>query len=275
MLKQKINATQRWVLKLSLCLLLGMSAVACTQLEHIDRQQDEMLAGTTAGAASGAAVGGLTGLSGLAVPLGIGVGAAAGASYVTYESDQYYTSLPCAWDDCSKVGMLHTGDKIARLLGTIGVQVVNVGDERRIILPTTMFFIPDSADLRHDALPVLNLVAQLIERYGDVKMIIFGNTNNIPNKKDQKNISTAQAQTIADYLVKQGVPEANIRVVGVGSQAPVATNLSSSGRGMNSRVVIATNLVTDARGGWDEDEGLFQPGTLKFNWDLLRQWGVG
>lgn len=67
-------------------------------------------------------------------------------------------------------------------------------------------------------------------------MTISGHTDNIGPKSVNQKLSEARAQAAKDYLVKKGIPESKIKVVGYGEDKPIASNDTPEGRQKNRRV---------------------------------------
>ncbi len=56
------------------------------------------------------------------------------------------------------------------------------------------------------------------------------------NEARNRQLSLARAQSVADYLVRNGVPASQLIVAGVGSSDPAADNATAYGRGLNRRI---------------------------------------
>lgn len=72
---------------------------------------------------------------------------------------------------------------------------------------------------------------------------IYGYTDNQPLRKGHEaennlNLSMMRAQSVADEIIKMGIPIEDIGVHGEGARFPVATNATEAGRAKNRRIVI-------------------------------------
>lgn len=103
-------------------------------------------------------------------------------------------------------------------------------------------FLPGSADIERPMLPVLDKIAELINRTGMVAHI-EGHSDNIPikTKQFQSNweLSTARAINILKYLVEEGqINPTKIAAAGFGDTRPLFPNDTSLNRSHNRRVEV-------------------------------------
>ena len=71
-----------------------------------------------------------------------------------------------------------------------------------------------------------------------VKITIYGHTDSIGNEKGNLKLSRNRANSAKKYLVNLGISENRIRIIGKGSQSPIASNKTIEGREMNRRLEI-------------------------------------
>ncbi len=100
-----------------------------------------------------------------------------------------------------------------------------------------------SATIKEDALPVLDKVGVILERYAESTIEIEGHTDNVPihNSRFANNneLSSFRALSVFDYLVRTtSLDPATIKHSGRGEYIPVADNSSPEGRAKNRRVEI-------------------------------------
>jgi outer membrane protein OmpA-like peptidoglycan-associated protein len=69
-----------------------------------------------------------------------------------------------------------------------------------------------------------------------LKLKISGHTDNIGNDKNNKKLSHARARAVGNYLISQGISFTRLEIIGLGYEAPLASNDSESGRSQNRRV---------------------------------------
>ncbi len=110
-------------------------------------------------------------------------------------------------------------------------------------LKGALLFDSGEADLREDALAVMERVGVILERYAGSTIEIEGHTDTVPmtNKKYANNneLSSARALSVFDYLVENtSLDPADIKHAGRGEYVPVADNSTAEGRAKNRRVEI-------------------------------------
>ncbi|OGO92837.1 MAG: hypothetical protein A3F10_04720 [Coxiella sp. RIFCSPHIGHO2_12_FULL_42_15] len=120
-----------------------------------------------------------------------------------------------------------------------GAQVIQVGEEIRVILRDDTTFIPDSANVRKEARPVLDWTAQLIKTYSKVDVKISGYLDNQGRGTYLAALSTRQAQVIANYLWDKGIDTRLLYAVGYNRLNPVDWNGTALGRSFNRRVEVS------------------------------------
>jgi len=118
------------------------------------------------------------------------------------------------------------------------VQIVNDGNELRVVLPEDILFAVDSASVGPTLRGDLAAVAGSLQRFPDSRVIVVGHTDNTGGASYNLDLSQRRAQAVSNILVTNGVPASRIRAIGRGEDQPVATNLTPGGRAQNRRVEI-------------------------------------
>jgi outer membrane protein OmpA-like peptidoglycan-associated protein len=112
-------------------------------------------------------------------------------------------------------------------------------DERGTIITLAggIPFATGKADLKPQAVDRLKIVAEVLK--GTQRTILVeGHTDSTGSAEKNLTLSQARAETVRKYLVADGIPDAQIRAVGVGEERPVADNKTSAGRAKNRRVEV-------------------------------------
>ncbi|WP_281646629.1 OmpA family protein [Parendozoicomonas sp. Alg238-R29] len=170
--------------------------------------------GVLAGAVIGAAANGKDGAL-----AGAALGGLAGAGYGAY-TDKQEAALR------------------AELQGT-GVQIARYGDDLKLIMPGSITFDSNESSIKTSFYSVLSSVARVMKNYEKNPVVIIGHTDSTGNElKTNMPLSQARAQSVATYLIQQGVPASRITPYGVGSSQSIATNKTPEGRAQNRRVEI-------------------------------------
>jgi outer membrane protein OmpA-like peptidoglycan-associated protein len=112
-------------------------------------------------------------------------------------------------------------------------------DERGTIITLAggIPFATGKADLKAQAVDRLKIVAETLK--GTQRTILVeGHTDSTGTAEKNLSLSQARADTVRKYLVADGIPDGQIRAVGVGQERPVADNKTSAGRAKNRRVEV-------------------------------------
>lgn len=109
-------------------------------------------------------------------------------------------------------------------------------------LNAKVLFKSGSSDVSDDFKPIIERVVKSIQGKS-IYIDVYGYTDNIPIKKSHhiKNnliLSVKRAESIANELVKFGVPIKDIGIHGEGARFPVAKNNTAEGRSKNRRIII-------------------------------------
>ena len=91
-----------------------------------------------------------------------------------------------------------------------------------------------------------NFVPKLKSLPPNAKIVVYGYTDNLPigpvlqqqGIPDNLTLSTRRAADVANFLISQGIPAANISAKGFGDTRPVASNDTPQGRAQNRRIEI-------------------------------------
>jgi chemotaxis protein MotB len=115
-------------------------------------------------------------------------------------------------------------------------------DGLRLAFGNSLLFLPGSIDIREEAIPVLEKIAQFISISG-YQAYIDGHTDNTPVNKEQypsnEELSIARAFSVRDYLFQlENIPPESIALIGYGDIKPSASNDLPNGRAKNRRVEI-------------------------------------
>lgn len=173
--------------------------------------------GAGAGAAAGAAIGKATGSTARGAIIGAAVGGVAGA-VIGREMDKQAEEL---------AGELE------------GADVTRVGEGIVVNFPSGLLFDFDQANLRSASRADLADLAESVRSYEGRELLIVGHTDAVGTDEYNLRLSEQRAQSAADYLVSQGVPRSDIRIVGRGETEPIASNDTPDGRQLNRRVEVA------------------------------------
>ncbi len=94
----------------------------------------------------------------------------------------------------------------------------------------------DKYNIKREYIPILNEVVKTLKENPFVKVRIEGYTDIIGPKEYNVRLAYKRAMSVKNYLVKHGIPEEKIEIVGFGKERFIATNETSIGRLTNRRV---------------------------------------
>jgi OOP family OmpA-OmpF porin len=99
-------------------------------------------------------------------------------------------------------------------------------------------FETNSDRLVSGASAVLDLVAETLLKYPEIKVEVQGHTDSDGAAAYNESLSSRRAQTVRDYLASKGVDAGRMTVRGYGESEPVADNTTAAGKAQNRRVVL-------------------------------------
>jgi len=120
-----------------------------------------------------------------------------------------------------------------------GARIERIGEGIKITFDTGLFFDFDKSDLRPQAITNIESLAKILNKYPDTDILVEGDTDNTGSDDYNVGLSERRAQSVANYLVGQGVLGSRISTVGLGETNPIASNDTDYGRQQNRRVEVA------------------------------------
>lgn len=131
-------------------------------------------------------------------------------------------------------------EELKKLTQIPGVQVSQKQEGVYLTLSDKLLYDVGRAQLKPDALPILDRVAQILETTS-FNLRVEGHTDNVPIHTAQFpsnwELSTTRAVSVIRYLVEvKRIPPVRLSAVGYGEFKPVASNETAEGRQSNRRV---------------------------------------
>jgi outer membrane protein OmpA-like peptidoglycan-associated protein len=132
-------------------------------------------------------------------------------------------------DDCPTA----PGDKANR--GCPTYRTVKVTGER-IEISEKIFFAYDKTDILPKSFELLDDVVRALGDHPHIRVRIDGHTDASGSEARNQELSEGRARAVRDYLVGHGIAEDRLEAKGHGSQYPIDSNKTLSGRENNRRV---------------------------------------
>lgn len=179
--------------------------------QNTSQQKKGMIIGASVGALSGWAA------STVAILPGAMVGAVIGSSYGTY-IDQHTTLK----------------DKLINR----GINIVILGDEILLVLPSSILFHEQSSKIKQSAYSTLALVSDFINQYTKTLVKVAAYTNGTGAKEVDLALSKKQAQNLANFLSTAGLDARLLYADGYGASNLVEPNTLAWHGSDNYRIEI-------------------------------------
>lgn len=147
------------------------------------------------------------------------------------------TAAAAASADDDRDGVANAKDKCPDT--TQGVTVTDYGclADEAVTTEVEVYFRTDSAELSDAPKTALDELAFFMEENPKTNVEIQGFTDNTGSPELNKHLSKNRADTVANYLVAQGIEPSRLETAGLGEQSPVGDNSNSTGRAVNRRVM--------------------------------------
>lgn len=129
--------------------------------------------------------------------------------------------------------------QLSDALAGAAVTVLETTDGRiRISVPSDLSFGLNSAEVQPTMGPVLDRIAESLNRHPETRAEIVGHTDTSGRPASNKALSLKRAESTREQLVSRQVAADRLTVKGMGQDEPVADNKTRPGRSANRRVEI-------------------------------------
>ena len=182
--------------------------------------------------------------------LGALAGAAAGA-LINHDNRGKGALIGAAVAGAAAAGYGYYADKqeeeLRRQMQGTGVQVQRQGDTIQLIMPGNITFATDSDAIAGSFYAPLNNLANSFRQYNQNSIEIVGHTDNTGSHSYNMSLSQRRAQSVASYLIAQGVDGSRLSTRGAGPDQPIASNATPDGRAQNRRVEVTLRPLPGAQ----------------------------
>lgn len=108
----------------------------------------------------------------------------------------------------------------------------------KLNIPGAVMFRSGSAEVSQEFGTTLASVGNTVREYCGLTATIVGHTDNIGGSDLNQRLSNERANSVVNYLVRQGVRSDRLRAEGRGMNEPIASNANEAGRAQNRRVEV-------------------------------------
>lgn len=119
-----------------------------------------------------------------------------------------------------------------------GIQVIRIGDQIGLLIPSDQVFLGKTANLNPRFLPTLQKVALFLRGFKKSTVKIAAYTDNQDEWQYSLALSNLQAKVIESKLASLGIGARILYSIGYGAEHPISDNISKEGRYQNRRVEI-------------------------------------
>jgi OmpA-OmpF porin, OOP family len=148
----------------------------------------------------------------------------------------------CPWADKDGDGVLDKDDKCPDVKGTVAnAGCPEVSEELQKTLneyAKTILFDTGKSSIKSQSEAVLNDIIKILNEYPNSKFTVEGHTDSVGSEKLNQGLSDSRANSVKEYLIKNGIDEFRLSSLGYGESKPIDSNNTSKGRANNRRVEI-------------------------------------
>jgi OmpA-OmpF porin, OOP family len=90
--------------------------------------------------------------------------------------------------------------------------------------------------IRPESFPILDAVADILNKNPDIKLEVQGHTDNRGSAAYNKDLSNRRSASVRKYLVGKGIPADRLTSAGYGFDRPIVDNSTEQNRALNRRV---------------------------------------
>ena len=193
----------------------------CNATKNANKKQKGAVIGATGGAVIGGVIGNNVGEGNTALGaiIGAAVGGAAGA-YIGNRMDRQ-------------------AERIEEEIPGAEVQRVGEGINVTFTEDAGVYFDTNKSAVKGTSAATLNKLAGIFKEYPNTNILIEGHTDSAGTDEYNWGLSQRRAESVADYLMSQGISSSRFTTKWYGETQPKASNETAAGKAQNRRVELA------------------------------------
>lgn len=119
----------------------------------------------------------------------------------------------------------------------LNVELVPVASGEEFVFEN-IFFDFDKFELKTESISSLKRLVKFLQENPNVNILITGHTDNVGTPVYNQQLSLQRAQSVQQYLVKEGMHPGRVLVEGKGDKEPVVPNTSLENQALNRRITV-------------------------------------
>jgi outer membrane protein OmpA-like peptidoglycan-associated protein len=148
----------------------------------------------------------------------------------------------CPYQDKDGDGVLDKDDQCPDVAGTVAnkgcPEVTEEVQKQLNDYARTILFDTGKASLKTESVSVFVDIIRILNEYPNSNFTVEGHTDSVGSASLNQSLSEKRANSVRDFLIKEGVSAARLTAIGYGEDRPIADNKTSKGRTENRRVEI-------------------------------------
>ena len=127
---------------------------------------------------------------------------------------------------------------LQKKLANQGVQVVTIGQDYLIAIPSSLLFPSQSPRLTWQSYAVLNQVVAYLKQFRKIAVNVTAYSSQYGSTRREYALTLARAKVISRYLWSQSIESRFIFAEGAGREKPISAYLAGGDQSLNSRIEI-------------------------------------
>ncbi|MFM2368549.1 MAG: hypothetical protein RL619_849 [Bacteroidota bacterium] len=149
----------------------------------------------------------------------------------------------CPWPDTDGDSVLDKDDECPAVAGPASnkgcPEVTTEALDNLKIQARAVYFNSGKSTFKTADVPArLDAMSEILKNYPNAKFSIEGHTDSDGSNTFNQKLSEARANVVKNALIERGIKDSNLKAVGFGESAPVASNKTAKGKAENRRTEV-------------------------------------